>query len=83
MVKVYGVNIIKYLLICFTIYMIYMQLVISEIALIKYIASVQVLHAVLSQKHNIPSSCFLIPFVGSYTVEKRDPEIITAMKLRP
>lgn len=59
--------------------MIHMELVISEITFMKYIVSVKVLHAVLSQKHDIPIPCFLIPFVTSYTfvcVEKRDLELL-------
>jgi hypothetical protein len=63
----------------FTVHVIQMELVISEVTLMKYIASVQVLHAVVSQKQDIPSSCFLIPFVTSYTfvcVEKRDLELL-------
>jgi hypothetical protein len=62
-----------------TVHMIHMELVISEITFMKYIVSVKVLHAVLSQKHDIPIPCFLIPFVTSYTfvcVEKRDLELL-------
>jgi len=62
-----------------------MELVISEITLMEYVLSVQVLHVVLSQKHNIPGLCFLIPFVTSYTFVfgEKGSDIFTAMKLRP
>jgi hypothetical protein len=63
----------------FTVHVIHMELVISEITLMKYIVSVQALHAVLSQEHNIPHPCFLLPYVTSYTfvcVEKRDLEVL-------
>jgi len=59
----------------FTVHVIKIELVISEITLMEFIVSVQVLHAELSHKHNIPGPCFLIPFVTSYSfvyVEKRD-----------
>ena len=63
----------------FTIHVVQMELIISEVTLMKYITSVQVLHAVVSQKQNISSPCFLIPFVTSNTfvcVEKRDLELL-------
>ena len=68
----------------FTVHVIHMELVISEITLMEYIVFVQVLHAVLSQKHNIPCPCFLIQFVTSYTFVfgETGSEIFTAMKLR-